>query len=96
MEMFNMKEKIKEILTGIGVIIGSLGFSILEIIFIWGSAVAAVWFGISLILEGSIILGLLVLFIGTPIVLRIASVLFPFWVIFLIISLIVGLIRWIF
>jgi len=43
-----------------------------------------VYFGISLLLKGSILLGLVVLFIGTPIAVSIASFLFPLYIIFLI------------
>jgi len=98
-----MKEKIKKILEGIGLgglIIGGVGasiiFQILEIIFVWGTGLAVVLLGINLLIHDSILLGLLVLFIGTPIAVGIASFLFPFWIFLLIIGLIIALIRWIF
>ena len=98
-----MKEWTKKFLEKLGVsgaVIGAVGFglviSILEIIFIWGTGIAMVYFGITLLLEGSILWGLIVLFIGTPVAVAIASFLFPFWVIFLVIWGIIWLIAKIF
>lgn len=98
-----MKEKIKKVLGKVGLgglIIGGVGagliIQILEIIFVWGTGLSVIWLGINLLMNGSILWGLVVIFIGTPIAVGIASFLFPFWVILLIIGLIIGLIRWIF
>jgi len=94
---------IKKIFKGIGLgglAVGGTGLylviSILHIIFVWGTGLGMVYYGISLIIHGSIFWGLVVLFLGTPIAVAIAQFLFPFWIILLIIGLIIGLIRWIF
>ena len=86
-----MKNLLIKILKGLGfggLAIGGVGFyaiiSILQIIFVWGTGLSFVLWGIALLLQGSIIGGLFVLFIGTPIAVTIASLLFPLWVIFLI------------
>lgn len=98
-----MRDTTKKILEKIGLggaIAGIAGFniviSILEIIFVWGTGVTVAWMGISLILEGSILWGFVVLFIGTPIAIAIASFLFPIWLIILVIWGIIWLIGRIF
>lgn len=98
-----MKEKIKKILQSIGMgglVMGGVGASlivhILQIIFVWGAGLSTVLYGITLILNGSTFWGLIVLFIGTPIAVSITSFLFPFFIFFLIIALIIGLFRWLF
>ena len=97
------KSIFRKILEGIGMgglVTGYIGFSgimlVLQIIFVWGTGLGMVYYGISLIIHGSIFWGLVVLFLGTPIAVAIAQFLFPFWIILLIIGLIIGLIRWIF
>lgn len=102
-ERKNMKEKIKEILGKIGLgalTVGVLGASgiigILRIILVWGTGLSVVSLGIYLLFNGSILWGLIVLFIGTPVAVWFASFLFPFYIILLIIGLIIVLIRWIF
>lgn len=68
----------------------------LHIIFVWGAGLSMISYGVYLLVNGSILWGLIVLFIGTPIAVGIAEFLFPFWMIILIIGIIIGLIRWIF
>ena len=77
--------------TGVGLVV-----SILHIIFVWGAGLYMVWQGIVLILQGFVLWGLVVLFIGTPIVVAITQFLFPIWLIFLILWIIWLFIRWIF
>lgn len=83
-----------------GLIAGYVGFSgvmlILQIIFVWGTGIGMIYYGVSLLIHGFIFWGLIVLFVGTPVAVAIAQFLFPFWIILLIIGLIIALIRWIF
>ena len=84
-----MKEKIKNFLKKLGIgslYIGGFGvmslFGILNIIFVWGIGLYTAWYGISLLISGSIVWGLLVLFIGLPLIVGLADFLFiPFIII---------------
>ncbi len=83
-----MKDKIKKILERIGqgiLIAGGLGamgiYQILHIIVVWGTGLSVVYLGIIRLLEGEILWGLVVLFIGTPVVIGLLEFLFPFWLI---------------
>lgn len=98
-----MKELIKNGLKKVGqggLVIGGVGMmgivSILQILFVWGAGLTTVYLGITLLLGGSTLWGLLVLFIGTPIAVGIAQFLFPFWVLLLIGGFIWMVIKWIF
>ena len=102
-EPLKKKSIFRKILEGIGMgglITGWVGFSgimfVLYILVVWGSGLSMVSYGLYLFTHGSILWGLVVLFIGTPIVVGIAQFLFPFWIILLVVGLIIGLIRWIF
>jgi len=93
----------RKILEGIGMgglIVGGVGFSgimfILYIIFVWGTGLSMISYGIYLLANGSILWGLVVLLIGTPIVVGLAEAFFSLWMISLVIGLIIALIRWIF
>ncbi len=83
-----------------GMIVGGVGVSgimfVLYIIVVWGTGLSMISYGIYLITSGSVAWGLVVLFIGTPIVVAFAQALFPIWLILFVIGLIVGLVRWIF
>lgn len=85
----------KKIKSG-GLVIGGISLSIfifiLEIIFVWGTGLSMVGYGISLLVKGSILWGLVVLFIGTPIAIGIAQFLFPFWAILFVLAIIWGII----
>jgi len=80
------KNKVKRFLRGIGLgflYVSGTWFSCLLgvvcLIFMAGAVIAVIGFAISLIISGSIFLGIIVLLIGTPIALALASYLFPFW-----------------
>jgi len=91
---------LKKIFKGVGIggligglVVGSgllyISFVILQFLFVAFAGLSMIWLAISLFFEGSIIWGLITLFIGVPLVIGFASYFFIFFLFLAILSLII-------
>jgi len=94
--VFKKESFLKKIFKGAGVgglVVGGgflyIAFFILQFLFVAAAGLSMIWLAVSLFSEGSIIWGLVVLFIGTPIAIGLAGYFFIFFLALTILALII-------